>query len=171
MLIRPMTAQDVPAMVTAFAALGWPGKGPDLYHRYIARQSAGECRTYFAEYDGGFAGYVVVVWRSPYPPFAQAGIPEITDLNVLPGHRRRGIGNALLSAAEATIAERAEVAGLGVGLYADYGAAQRIYARRGYVPDGRGVMYDNEPVPPGATIRLDDDATLMMTKTLMMKKH
>jgi hypothetical protein len=27
-------------------------------------------------------------------------------------------------------------------------------------------MYDNRSVEPGATIRIDDDATLMFTKTL-----
>ncbi len=52
------------------------------------------------------------------------------------------------------------------GLYDDYGSAQRLYVRRGYLPDGRGVMYDYEPVRPGGSIRLDDDAILMMTKPL-----
>jgi hypothetical protein len=56
--------------------------------------------------------------------------------------------------------------GLGVGLYSDYGAAQRIYVRRGYLPDGRGMMYDNLPVEPGASIPIDDDATLMFTREL-----
>jgi hypothetical protein len=55
------------------------------------------------------------------------------------------------------------VVGLGVGLYCDYGAAQRIYVRRGYLPDGRGIMYRNQPVEPGAAIRIDDEATLMLT--------
>ncbi|MEU4390631.1 hypothetical protein [Kribbella sp. NPDC023855] len=38
--------------------------------------------------------------------------------------------------------------------------------RRGYLPDGRGLMYAWRPVPPGETVRLDDSATLMFTKTL-----
>jgi hypothetical protein len=58
------------------------------------------------------------------------------------------------------------VVGIGVGLYADYGSAQRMYFRRGYLPDGRGLMYDWKPVPPGELVRLDDDATLMFTKSL-----
>jgi len=28
-------------------------------------------------------------------------------------------------------------------------------------------MYDNRPVEPGDTIRVDDDATLMLTKALL----
>ncbi|MEV6288167.1 GNAT family N-acetyltransferase [Kribbella sp. NPDC051770] len=84
----------------------------------------------------------------------------------MPAYRRRGIGSSLMDAAEALVAERSAVVGLGVGLYADYGTAQRMYVRRGYVPDGRGVIYDHRQVPPGELVRLDDDAVLMFTKTL-----
>jgi GNAT superfamily N-acetyltransferase len=67
----------------------------------------------------------------------------VNDLNVLPDFRNQGIGNALLDAIESTARDRSEVVGLGVGLYRDYGAAQKIYVRRGYLPDGQGVMYAN----------------------------
>jgi hypothetical protein len=43
-------------------------------------------------------------------------------------------------------------------------AAQRIYVRRGYLPNGRGIMYRNQPAEPGAVVRIDDDATLMLTR-------
>ena len=56
--------------------------------------------------------------------------------------------------------------GIGVGLYSDYGAAQRIYVRRGYLPDARGIMYRNQPVEPGAVIRIDDEAALMFTRPI-----
>ena len=38
--------------------------------------------------------------------------------------------------AEALIATRASKAGITVGLFDAYGPAQRLYARKGYVPDG-----------------------------------
>jgi hypothetical protein len=34
------------------------------------------------------------------------------------------------------------------------------------VPDGRGIMYENKPVEPGASVLIDDDATLMFVRAL-----
>ncbi len=116
--------------------------------------------------DGAFAGSVHLLKLSFYAPFAESGIPEISDFNVIPPLRRRGVGNALLEATEALAARDSPVVGIGVGLYAGYGAAQRLYARRGYVPDGRGVMYRGKPVTPGAPVPVDDDLVLYMTKAV-----
>jgi ribosomal protein S18 acetylase RimI-like enzyme len=113
------------------------------------------------------AGYLTVVWVSAYGPFARAAIPEIQDLNVLPQFRRRGIASALMDAAEAAIAARTDIAGIGVGLYADYGAAQLMYFRRGYLPDGRGVTYRGVTVAAGSRVPVDDDLALMMTRRLV----
>jgi len=163
--IRPLRADDPPVMAEAFARLGWD-KPRSLFERYLTEQASGDRPVLVAEVDGTFAGYVTVLWRSSYPPFADAGIPEVSDLNVLPSLRRRGIGTALMDQAERLAAQRGDEIGLGVGLYADYGAAQRMYVQRGYLPDGRGVMYDWSPVTPGASIPIDDDAVLMMTRRL-----
>ena len=56
--------------------------------------------------------------------------------------------------------------GLGVGLYADYGAAQRLYVRLGYQPDGRGITYHEKLVVPDQLVRVDDDLILWLTKRL-----
>jgi GNAT superfamily N-acetyltransferase len=99
-------------------------------------------------------------------PVRNAGIPEISDLNVLPQFRRQRIGPALMDAAELVIAARSTTAGLGVGLYADYAAAHLMYLKRGYLPDGRGIAYEFTPVLPGTTVPVDDELTLMMTRLL-----
>ena len=119
-----------------------------------------------AEVDGEVAGYCTLTWESRYQPFQTVGVPEVADLNVLPPYRNHGVGSALLDAVENVAGARSAIVGLGVGLYADYGAAQRLYVRRGYVPDGRGVMYEYRAVEPGQSIPIDDAATLMMTRTL-----
>jgi GNAT superfamily N-acetyltransferase len=164
--VRPLTEADPEPIARAFAAAGWPGKAVHQYHRYLREQAAGVRAVRVASVDGRFAGCLTVCWVSAYPPFRAAGIPEIQDLNVLPQFRRRGIGWALMDAAEALIAERSDTAGIGVGLYADYAAAHLMYLRRGYRPDGRGAVYGGVPVEPGATVRVDDDLTLMMTRPL-----
>jgi GNAT superfamily N-acetyltransferase len=153
-------------MVAAFGAVAWPGKSAAVFERYLEEQTAGARVVWVGERDGEFAGYVCVVWRSGYEPFRAAGIPEIVDFNVLPAHRRRGVGTALMDAAETTIGSRSPVAGIGCGLYADYGPAMLLYLARGYLPDGRGVAYGGRTVPVGGTLTVDDSAALMLTKRL-----
>jgi GNAT superfamily N-acetyltransferase len=113
-----------------------------------------------------FAGYVTVVWRSNYPPFLDADIPEIADFNVLPHLRRRGIGSRLLDEAERRIAGRSQTSGIAVGLNRDYGAAQLLYVKRGYVPDGRGIWSHGHRAQWGETVLVDDQLVLYFTKRL-----
>jgi ribosomal protein S18 acetylase RimI-like enzyme len=164
--IRPLGEADLAVIPPAFAVLGWPGKDLEQYERYLREQRSGDRSVLVATVAGTFAGYLTVIWGGAYGPFREAGIPEIQDFNVLPQFRRRGIGWSLMDAAEAAIAERSHTAGIGVGLYPDYGQAQRMYARRGYLPDGRGLTCRGVPVEPGATVRIDDDVALMMTRRL-----
>ncbi len=162
--IRPLRGDDPVTISAAMDELGWD-KPVSQYEGYLADQRAGVRSVLVATIQDVYAGYVTVWWGEPrYEPFE--GIPEIQDFNVLPKYRRRGIGSGLMDAAEALVVERSAVVSIGVGLYADYGSAQRMYARRGYIPDGNGVMYKNKPVPPGEMVRNDDDLTLMFTKTL-----
>lgn len=76
----------------------------------------------------------------------------------------------LLDIAEKEAATRSDVVGIGVGLYAGveggYGAAQRLYVKRGYIPDGKGVTYQYKPTIPGNSYPLDDDLVLWFTKKL-----
>lgn len=88
------------------------------------------------------------------------------DFNVLPVMRNKGIGSALLEIAEKEAAKKSAIVGLGVGLYADYGAAQKLYVKRGYVPDGLGVTYKYKDIKPGAKVDLDDDLVLWFIKEL-----
>src|SRR5262245_54009719 len=164
--IRELNPRDPHRLAAAFAAAGWPGQGVARYQRYLAEQRSGQRLVFLAEWDDQPLGYVCVLWHSDYAPFRSAGIPEIVDFNVLPAYRRRGVGTALMDAAEQTIAERSDRAGLGCGLYADYGPALRLYLRRGYLPDGRGITYDRRTVEPGQSVRVDDSAALMLVKRL-----
>jgi len=66
--------------------------------------------------------------------------PEIHDVWVSEKHRGNGIGKRLVQYLEGLAQqENHKQIGIGVGLYKDYGRAQRLYVHLGYVPDGHGV--------------------------------
>lgn len=70
-----------------------------------------------------------------------------------------------MEAVEKIALEKYGIVGIGVGMYLSYGSAQRLYAKRGFIPDGRGVMYKQQPVTPGCQVCVDDDLNLYFTKT------
>ena len=72
----------------------------------------------------------------------------------------------LLDDAERTVARKSGDVGIGVGLHPGYNAAQRLYIKRGYIPDGRGVTYENRYVREGEQVVLDDNLVLHFTKKL-----
>lgn len=163
--IRFLTLEDAAVISAAFTRIGW-NKPESQYERYATEQAAGERDVLVAEVAGRFAVYVTIRWHPEYAPFAQMAIPEVQDFNGLPEFRRRGIGTRLMDQAEQMDAERSDTVGIGVGMYPDYGNAQRLYVLRGYVPDGRGLTCKNNVLPPMATAVNDDDLVLFFTKRL-----
>ena len=119
-----------------------------------------------AEYQGRPAGYVSLYFRARHGAFADGGVPEIVDLAVLEKYRGRGVATRLMDAAERLAGERSDRVSLAVGLHSGYGAAQRMYILRGYVPDGSGAWYGDAPCPQYAECRNDDDFVLYMSKKL-----
>ena len=156
---------DIPEIVAAFRRIGW-NKPAELYKEYLVEQQHHQRAVWVARVNGAFAGYLTLCRCSHYPPFEAAGIPEIKDLNVLPEYRNNGIASLLLDEAEATAHKYSGIIGIGVGMYPDYGAAQRLYVKRGYIPDGRGLCYDYQQLSVGESTINDDNLVLMLTKKL-----
>lgn len=163
--IRKLLTEDISSIAEAFAKIGW-NKPASQYERYLSEQSAGTRQVFVAFEDSEFAGYLTIVFESKYPPFADEKIPEINDFNVLPKFRRRKIGTKLMDEAERFIGQISNTVGIGVGLDASYGAAQRLYILRGYVPDGRGISWQNSFPKYGERVTVDDDLNLYFTKNL-----
>ncbi len=163
--IRLLESKDIPLIAEAFKKLGWH-KPASQYEQYLLEQKLNRRNVYVAFIKDRFAGYVTVCWVSTYEPFYSANIPEIVDFNVLPEFRRQGIGTALMDKAESEIAKVSRIAGIGVGMTADYGAAQRMYILRGYIPDGRGLHYLDRPVRYSEQLTVDDNLALFFTKEL-----
>jgi len=167
--IRALIEKDIAVIYDAFNQIGW-NKPASLFEGYLKEQELGARIVWVAHVQDEFAGYVTLKWQSQYPSFKAQNIPEIMDLNVLSSFRKMGIGSLLLDAAEKEALTKSQIIGIGVGLYAGedggYGSAQRLYVKRGYIPDGKGVTYNYEPTIPGNSYALDDDLVLWFTKRL-----
>lgn len=163
--LRNIQEEDAPIIEAAFAAQGW-NKKASQYLRYVHFQEKGIRDVILAEWAGEFAGYLTIAWISAYPPFKEAKIPEIQDLNVLKKFQRKGIASKMMDEAEKRIKTRSPKAGIGVGMPPDYGPAQVMYIRRGYIPDGRGLMCEGLPVEYHTKIIVHDNLSLQMTKLL-----
>lgn len=163
--IRLLDSRDIPQIAKSFEQLGWD-KPAAQYERYLAEQIFDVRDVYVAFVENEFAGYLTICWTSTYPPFREAKIPEIVDFNVLPQFRRQGIGTALMDKAESEISKTSPIAGIGVGMDSDYGAAQQLYVLRGYVPDGRGLHHKGRQIHYGEEVIVDDSLALYFTKKL-----
>ena len=117
--------------------------------------------------NGKAIGLGTLKLKSDYPNFSKNNIPEINDILVAPEFRKQGVGKSIVESFENSAREHSFTQiGLAVGLYADYGAAQRLYIKMGYVPNGDGITYRNNTVIPGESYPVDDDLLLWLTKSL-----
>ncbi|MFN7830111.1 MAG: GNAT family N-acetyltransferase, partial [Armatimonadota bacterium] len=98
--IACLSHSDISEIAAAFALLGW-NKPAAQYQTYLDQQNAGDRLVLVARFDGEFCGYVTLLNHSHHGEFAETGIPEVADFNVLPKFRNRGIGTALMDAIEA----------------------------------------------------------------------
>lgn len=161
--IREMIEADSEIISAALLQQGWHNP-VSQYIQYFQEILAGRRTVFVAFHDQQFAGYVTILWESDYPPFQAQGIPEIADFNVLEKYQRQGIGSKLMDAAEQCVLKRSEIVGIGVGLTQDYGAAQILYIKRGYIPDGLGISQRGQHLKQGDQIQIDHDLTLYFTK-------
>jgi len=111
-------------------------------------------------------GTVTIRWNPNYPLFRQAGIPFIQNIEIRHDLRGQGYGSRVMEAVEELIGRRSPQAGICVALFDAYGPAQRLYAKRGYVPDGRGACHRFTPLRRGEVITLGDDHLLWLVKAL-----
>jgi GNAT superfamily N-acetyltransferase len=161
--IRSMEQVDAKAFHMAFSLQGWH-KPIELFSNYYSQQENDEKKVIVAEVGGNVAGYVTLLPEATTGPFALQNIPEIVDFNVLEKYQRRGIGSKILDVAEQLARQHCCCVSLGVGLHHGYGSAQRMYIKRGYIPDGSGVWYQNKQLEQYALCVNDDDLILYMKK-------
>ena len=162
--IRNMIKSDIESLSHGFMNQGWPAR-EEILASYFWEQASGDREVLVAEIDGAVAGYVTILPSAKHGPFASI-YPELSDFNVFEPFRNKGIGNRLLEKAEQGVKRFSGKVCLGVGLHLGYGPAQRLYIKRGYIPDGTGVWYRNKPLEMGASCQNDDDLVLYLSKDL-----
>lgn len=163
--IEPVVPEQVAEVIELFAREVYPGSREDAEQHFGDHLSGGG-DSFLARVDGRLAGYVTIRWQSHNAAFGEAGIPLIHHLAVFEQYQRRGIATMLMDAAEKLIADRSTYAGITVGLFDSYGPAQRLYARRGYIPDGRGACQAHRPLRLGESVVVGHDLIIWMTKEL-----
>jgi len=164
-LIRKMKESDINNFANEFIKLNW-GDRKETLLLYYTQQNLSQRDVLVAEYIGELAGYITLIPTAENGPFFGANIPEIKDFNVLPKYRRLGIGTRLMDTIETITKSKSTQITLGVGLYSDYGTAQRMYVKRGYIPDGSGLWQGNKNLSPYENCVNSDDLNLFFIKDL-----
>jgi ribosomal protein S18 acetylase RimI-like enzyme len=163
LLIRSMEKADAAAFCREEIAQGWVNASEEKYLGRLADAAAGKSAALAAEYRGEAAGYVNVYWETELSGGKGCAI---VDLGVLEKYQNRGIGSRLMDAAEKIAAQYGDTVFLEVGLHSGYGSAQRMYIKRGYLPDGSGIRYNGQVCNPYERYCNDDELTLRFSKKL-----
>ena len=147
--VRPATPADVPALEAAM-----PSRGTAVHAHFLAKQAAGEVSYLVAYVAGQPVGSGVLRWGSHrHVPAGHrfSGDPELSNLGVVPALQGKGIGTALIAAAERLVCRRGQ-AGVCLSVADDNLGAARLYARLGYEDSGlraedRYTYPDQDGVP------------------------
>ena len=162
--IRKMQESDIKDLSRGFISQGWPSR-EEILTRYFKEQESGEREVLVAEVEGAVAGYITILPCAKQGPFAEI-YPELSDFNVFEPFQNQGIGNLLLEEAEKQVRLISDKVTLGVGLHSGYGPAQRLYIKRGYIPDGTGVWYQNHQPAMNAVCEDIGELVLYLSKNL-----
>lgn len=123
LLLRAATAADVAAMVQLEAVSFATDRLAARNFRRFLR--CGNCSLLVAEDAGRFAGYILVLYR------ANSTAGRIYSVAVSPACRGRGVGEALLAAAEEAARTRGRST-MRLEVRPDNAAAIRLYEKHGY---------------------------------------
>lgn len=158
--------QDISALKRIAEDIG-RGLEIDYFETCLELQAKGERDVLVASIDGEAIGFCMLNWRPKYAPFKRLGIPEIQDLNILRSYRKRGFATHMIVYCENEARRKGfDMMGIAFGLHSSYGAAQRLYVKMGYIPDGEGANYDRKQIAYGDFKPMDDDLCLMLIKDL-----
>lgn len=140
--IRAMNDNDIPAICTADNDNS--EDNVSYLKRHLECQRRQECSALIATYQGKPAGFVFLYYKCKWGGLANCNIPGIVDLKVFEEFRQKKIATALMDKVEEIAVKHSNKVYLDVCMNSEYGPAQRLYVKRGYVPDGKGVYYEEK---------------------------
>lgn len=136
------------------------------FRNQLVNQEKQDCIALIALYKGEIAGYVFLYYKCKWGGLGNCNIPGVVDLFVLEKFRKRGIATSLMDVVEGEAKKYSNKVYLDVCLNSEYGPAQRLYIKRGYIPDGKGVYYEERVCETNADCKNDDELTLCLVKEL-----
>lgn len=160
--IRAASRADIPPLV----ALPFSG-GLSAKHRdRIERQDRGEALYLLALLGDRIIGHLLLKWNGSEHEFVRRRVPscaEVEDFVVDPGLRGRGVGGALLDAADTQCRERG-VTRLGLAVGLGNPSARAIYEHRGYVlvPGSEHRVSWLQPDPTGREVEAHEDCVYLV---------
>jgi GNAT superfamily N-acetyltransferase len=141
-LTRTASLADVPSLAALWGELRQVGGRaeravnpvaiPDIEQRLAATIQDSCCRIVLATAGGQPAGMAVLRVARP-DPLSDSRVVQLVHVIVADGHRRRGVGHALVAAA-VDFADDRQVEHLTAGMYPSLRDASRFYARLGFAP-------------------------------------
>ena len=144
----------------------WVSDGEAEARSYLADHAEPDGASLIATDGSDVIGYVAIVWESNYAGFRSRGVPLVHQIAVAGPFRRQGVATLLMDAAEQLVCRGIATLGITVGLFDEYGPAQRLDGRRGYIPDGRGACRGQRPLSRGMQVTVGDDLIIWLTKDL-----
>jgi GNAT superfamily N-acetyltransferase len=146
----------------------WVSDGEAEARRYLTDHAEPDGASFIATDGSDVIGYVAIVWESSYAGFRSRGIPLVHQIGVAGPFRRQGVATLLMDVAEQLARDRGIAAlGITVGLFDEYGPAQQLCGRCGYIPDSRGACQGQRNLRRGMQVTMDDDLIIWLTKDLI----
>ena len=165
LIIRTLEEKDIDQIILEEKLQGWHPTRVK-YESRLNDQNEGISIALVAIFKNEIAGYINLYKTVKHGPYKDLSLPEIVDLGVFERFRNQGVGNELMELVEDIARKDSEYIYLSVGLHSGYGNAQKLYVKRGYIPDGKGAYFRDIKAKPYQEYVLGDDLVIYMSKRL-----
>lgn len=161
LIIRDLEEKDIHLLDEALEDQHW-NKRTEVYQQRLINQDQSRFYSFVAIYQGQRAGTVNLYLHKDIGPYKD--VAYIEDLLVFEKFQRQKIASRLMDVVEQIAFEHHQIIVLAVGLHQGYGKAQRLYIKRGYIPDGSGAWYQQDIARPYTHILNDDHFVVYLEK-------